>query len=430
VKNLNSSKTKLQKNESLVLFIWILAFIKCLVALMIEGNGWLGADGENYLKIVIAFENEGLFTDDFLAQYFSSGYSFLIYCFGFFTKQYTILLLVWFQILLFSYAMTKFWEFISEILPRNLVSICIVLIALNPTLTLSSFVIGYESILASTIMLFSYYAFRLNNSLVSTRTIFICGFWGGMALLVRPAIYPMLIVMIFFLALKVPRLRWGGALAIFFIISISPAATALRNLEATGHLTIGTSLGTTMLIGAGDKSQGNYLDNGTELDCSVKEDSPAEQDFERVKCAISWHIQNPDDSLSLSAKKISHLFSAWYGPLSQGTMARNPWLYFHPVKNYSNNWLSDIYFGKVGLSLAYLNLGFVILSIVGGALFLKRRKKELEAVILCAPILGIMALSALTVGDHRFRIPIIPQIIPLIIVALLGLWDKKAILRR
>ena len=111
-------------------------------------------------------------------------------------------------------------------------------------------------------------------------------------------------------------------------------------------------------------------------------------------------------------------------------MARNPWLYFHPVKNYSNNWLSDIYFGKVGLSLAYLNLGFVILSIVGGALFLKRRKKELEAVILCAPILGIMALSALTVGDHRFRIPIIPQIIPLIIVALLGLWDKKAILRR
>ena len=198
MKNLNSSKTKLQKNESLVLFIWILAFIKCLVALMIEGNGWLGADGENYLKIVIAFENEGLFTDDFLAQYFSSGYSFLIYCFGFFTKQYTILLLVWFQILLFSYAMTKFWEFISEILPRNLVSICIVLIALNPTLTLSSFVIGYESILASTIMLFSYYAFRLNNSLVSTRTIFICGFWGGMALLVRPAIYPMLIVMIFF----------------------------------------------------------------------------------------------------------------------------------------------------------------------------------------------------------------------------------------
>ena len=48
---------------------------------MIEGNGWLGADGENYLKIVIAFENKGLFTDDILAQYFSSGYSFLIYLF-------------------------------------------------------------------------------------------------------------------------------------------------------------------------------------------------------------------------------------------------------------------------------------------------------------------------------------------------------------
>jgi len=54
----------------------------------------------------------------------------------------------------------------------------------------------------------------------------------------------------------------------------------------------------------------------------------------------------------------------------------------------------------------------------------------LEAVILCAPILGIMVLSALTVGDHRFRIPIIPQIITLILVALLALWDKKAILRR
>jgi len=301
---------------------------------------------------------------------------------------------------------------------------------LNPTLTLSSFVIGYESILASSIMLITYYAFRLNNSLVSTKAIFLCGFWGGIASLVRPAIYPLLVVIILSLALKVPRLRWGGVLTLFFIISVSPTVTALRNLEVTGHFTIGTSLGTTMLFGAGDKSQGNYLENGTELECSVKEDSPAEQDFEKVKCAVLWHIQNPDDSLLLSAKKISHLFSAWYGPLSQGTMARNPWLYFHPVRNYSNNWLSDIYFGRVGLSLAYLNLGFVIFSIIAGALFLKKRKRVMEAVILCVPILGIMALSALTVGDHRFRIPIIPQIITLILVALLGLWDKKAILRR
>jgi hypothetical protein len=205
-----------------------------------------------------------------------------------------------------------------------------------------------------------------------------------------------------------PRLAIISLIASLVITLILPASLIYRNNQANGLNSISTNLGTTMNFGAGENASGGYDDKNTGVDCKTS-GSISQQDTQKVKCVLTWYLQNPIKSLQLFYNKSIYFWSPWVGPLAEGTMARNPWLKINPIVDITSNedGFNLVYgnFGKLvswlwmlsGLGL--LALGFRRIWILG----------EIERVLLGISgsiILSNWLITLVTIGDHRFRLPI------------------------
>jgi hypothetical protein len=122
-----------------------------------------------------------------------------------------------------------------------------------------------------------------------------------------------------------------------------------RNVQAMGFVAISTNLGTTMNIGAGPQSTGGYTNKTTGVECPKALGNPAQIDSARVKCVLQWYISNPLQTARLFWNKTIYFWSPWYGPVANGTMARNPWRVNHP--------LNDTIETQSGANLVYGNTG-------------------------------------------------------------------------
>lgn len=393
------------------IFVLSVAILKVTYAtFFLFGNAWLGADGENYLKIVIIFEKEGFLARDFLANYFPTGYSHLIYLIGKISRELNILLLVLGQTTLFAIAVLKFERMLRYFLSEKLSAAITLFLSLNPTLSLSSLVIGYESVLASCIMLFCYF---LNESLYkrnSNANTFLCGLSGGLAIYVHPAVLPIILAMPCLVLFRPNYREYRRFILLGLIVLLFPIISLSRNYASTNEISFGSSLGTTMLIGAGPNSSGTYLKNDQGLECKTKASNEIRRDRERVLCALIWYSENPSAFLNLSKKKVIALFSPWYSGISMGTMARNPWLLFHPFKTLASERVRIGYLGNTIRLFTLTVLWTWLFLLIIGSIGLYREFGRVFFVLIVVPIIGIIFLTILTVGDHRFRLPIIPQL--------------------
>ena len=114
-------------------------------------------------------------------------------------------------------------------------------------------------------------------------------------------------------------------------------------------------------------------------------------------------------TLKLFYNKSLYFWSPWFGPEANGTMARNPWLTIHPFKNMTKT--------QDGINLLYGNFGKLIswLWLIGGILFLifgfwtlykERREIRLIATIALSIVVCSWLVTLISIGDHRFRLPI------------------------
>ena len=150
------------------------------------------------------------------------------------------------------------------------------------------------------------------------------------------------------------------------------------------------------------------MKEGFGVDCELA-GTAAQQDNQRVRCVLDWYISNPTKALKLFYNKTIYFWSPWYGPVANGTMARNPWLSISPLKNIAStqDGFNSIYggFGKLiswlwllsGLSLFIY--GFIILWRLGS---LERFIGSMAMIAISTNLL----ISLISIGDHRFRIPI------------------------
>jgi hypothetical protein len=228
-------------------------------------------------------------------------------------------------------------------------------------------------------------------------------------------IQPRLIVSGIFINLLWILLRkpWKSAsLLITFSLAITiffPTTLIFRNSKAIGLNTISTNLAGTMNIGAGDKAKGGYASKDVGVEC-VSSGTAAEQHNQLVKCVVDWYLANPVKALNLFYNKSIYFWSPWYGPEANGTMARNPWLKINPIQDIANNSPDGdkLVRGPIGLlvswswflgGLGFLFYGFIILW----------RAKQLERLIGVIAMIAISTswlISLVTIGDHRFRLPI------------------------
>jgi len=376
-------------------------------------GAWLGADGENYLMGYNALLRDGIFSPESILNYWPAGYPLLILFLSLLGKSWVLTTLSIVQSLIFSYAVYFFAKELSKTRLKKFAYLTLLLILFNPTLSLSSIAVGYESLTASGLLLCVGLVIRSfvdKDNKKFVRYLIISSAIFGLLSFVQPRLLVtgLLINLIWVIVWKGFK---AGALIIAISLAITlffPATLIYRNNQAIGINSISTNLGVTMNIGAGDNATGGYIKEGYGVECDLSGTS-AQQDNQRVRCVLNWYLSNAIKAVELFYNKSIYFWSPWYGPLANGTMARNPWLTINPLKNIATT--------QDGFNLVYGGFGKVIswLWLLGGlalllyGYFTLWRQNSLERFIGNLAMVAIATnwlITLFTIGDHRFRIPI------------------------
>ena len=430
---MNSIKIKLQNLDQIKFISWLaiaVFFIKFIIIIRLDpefaldlgkGNGVFlkgilnGSDGENYLNGLLALINDGIFSPEQILSYFPAGYPIVMYLISKLDQDYTFIFLSIIQSLIFSYSAYFLSKYLIQTKLKKYTTIIFLMIILNPTLSLSSIIIGYESLTASgsifiIALLVKFKLLRDKDVKSQVKTVLgasiICGFISFL----QPRLILGLLVIIFITILNKEKIKKTFILIVIStcITIIFPASLVYRNLQATGIKSVSTNLGTTMNLGAGENTKGSYWDKkkGTKCDDDKRENR---SDSEIVKCVLKWYIDNPKKSFELFVYKSIYFWSPWVGPLAEGTTGRNPWLRYGPYNYLSENYFSKLYINeRIEIILSQIWQISTIIFLGVGVLTLIRMK-SIEAflgLILAVLILINWGITLLTIGDNRFRIPI------------------------
>ena len=405
-----------QRNLAKTFMYWALVVfaIKLIVILNITQGAWTGADGENYLKGVEGLLNDGIFSKESTLNYWPAGYPLIIYLLTIFGKSWVLATLSILQSAIFSFAVYFFAKQLSRTRLKNYSYFSLILILFNPTLSLSSIVIGYESLAASGSLLVTGIIIKdlIENqdsrflvNLVYTSVIL------GILTFMQPRLIVGSIVVLFIWVFIRKPMKMAALFSItsLLILLFFPATLIYRNQKSTGVATISTNLGLTMNIGAGDGATGGYDSKKQGVNCDITTTDIGKADSERVACVLKWYVNNPGQVPKLFFNKSIYFWSPWSGPLLSGTMNRNPWLKIDPIKSMEKNpegiklLLSP--FGKL-LAWVWLLSGVFLLFYGFYILWRAKFSERIIGVIALVVILASWAVTLISIGDHRFRVPI------------------------
>ena len=404
----------------------IVFFIKIIIsfnipAFNIEVNGkpflldgiWLGADGESYLKGFDALVRDGIFSSEGILNYWPAGYPLIILFLSVLGKSWVLTSLAISQSLFFSFSAYYFAAQLYRTRLKNYSYLVLLLILLNPTLSLSSLAIGYESLTASG---FLFVIALIIKDLIDKNDKNFIKYLAANSLIfgLLTFMQPRLIVSGLLITLLWVFVRKGiksGSLILIASVAITlfvPATLIYRNNQAVGLNSISTNLGVTMNIGAGDNATGGYIKEGYGVPCTPT-GNVAEQDNQRVRCVVEWYLTNPTKAVKLFYNKTLYFWSPWFGPEANGTMARNPWIKISPIKNIASTQDGvNLVYGSFGKLISWIWLLSGLALLIYGYLTLWRQN-SLERFIANMAMIGISTnwlISLISIGDHRFRIPI------------------------
>ena len=409
------------KYGSVAILIFKIAIISRISAFNFKVSGepflidgaWLGADGENYLTGFKALVSQGVYSEAGILNYWPAGYPLILYFLTLFGKSWVLTTLSIFQTLIYAYAVYFFSKQLSRTRIKKYSFLVFLLISLNPTLALSSIVIGYESLTASGFLLAIGIIIKdfveKNEKKFLINLILTSAIFGLMSFMQPRLIVAGIVVNLLWIfnrkGLKIAYLFVALSLVVTLLF---PATLVYRNNKAIGVNSISTNLGVTMNIGAGDNATGGYMKEGFGVPCELS-GTPSQQDNQRVKCVLTWYLENPAKSLKLFYNKSIYFWSPWFGPVANGTMARNPWLTISPIKSmtYTQEGINTVYgnFGKL-ISWTWL-LGGLALLLYGFQILWRQKSLERLIAILAMFAIAINWLvSLVSIGDHRFRVPI------------------------
>jgi hypothetical protein len=405
-KNINDKR--LSKFTMRLRFFLSLIFIaKVLISINI-GGAWLGADGENYLEGANALLMDGLFSQNGKLLLWPAGYPILIFILAKIKLSWTLYLLSILQSAIFSISI---YFFCKEIYFTKLWKISFgvaAVIALNPTLSLASNVVGYESLTASGYLFILAIILRdirdKNEKNFNRKLSLSSGILSFMCFL-QPRLFLSILIIILWIFFRKPR-NSAVALSVlsFGLVSFLPATLVGRNINANNIFSISNNLGYTLNIGAGPEATGGYIKNAKGVDCPN-----AKKDAEIAICVIKWQFSNPADSARLVFNRAKFFWSPWYGPEANGTMARNPWLIVNPVKAFSNNGPGyNLISGPIGKFFSLILIISQIALLLVGFKWIRSLGATEKIIVDYSLVIVLLSwlISAGTIGDHRFRIPI------------------------
>ena len=404
-----------QRNLAKDFMYWAITvfIIKLIIIGNVQGGIWPGADHEGYTNGLNAIFTEGIFSDKYELNYWPAGYPLFIFLLSVIGKSFVLTTLAIVQSAIYSFAAYFFAAQLAKTRLKKFAYLAFFMILLNPTLTLSSIATGYESLTASGYLIVAGLIIKdfvqKDDKKLLPYIAISSAIFGFMTFLQPRLIVSGILINLLWILIRKP---WKSA---SLIIATSLAATLFfpatliyRNHKAIGLNTISTNLGGTMNIGAGDLAEGGYASKDFGVPCNTS-GTDAQKDSQRVICVLKWYATNPLKASKLFYNKSKFFWSPWKGQLVNGTMARNPWLKIHPVSNIQSTPDGDkLVRGSVGLLISWIwLLGGLFLMVYG--FFILWNLRSLERLI--GSIAGIAIgsswlISLFTIGDHRFRLPI------------------------
>ncbi len=377
-------------------------------------GGWLGADGENYLSGVDGLLQQGYFSDKSILSYWPAGYPILIWILTKISLAHVIFLISFTQSIFYAYAS---YYFVKQLRGTKLQPYMFLIglgIAFNPTLSLSSLAVGYESPIAACMLMVTGLIMKSRqsgNDRGLVLRVISAGLFSALASFMQPrwVLTSIVIAIVWALMYKNRKVQAHILIGVVGIMAIAPAIMIQRNQHSIHKSVISTNLGVTMKLGAGDGTQGGYAHTGPDVPCEPVAPATAVTDNDVVKCVIKWYASHPGKSIRLFINKGWFYWSPWSGPLGNGTMARNPWLKIDPIVNIAKGSQSgnDLVYKSVGRGISFFwVIGCISLFFIG--FFWLRSMKGIYANLAYAtfiPVVISWLVSMGTIGDHRFRIP-------------------------
>jgi hypothetical protein len=404
-----------QRNLSKDFMYWAIAvfIIKLIIISNVQGGAWLGADGENYLKGYDAMVKDGIFSKESFLSYWPAGYPLFILFLSLIGKSFVLTTLAVLQSAIFSFCVYFFAAQLAETRLRKFSYIAFFMMILNPTLSLSSIAVGYESLTASgfiLILALTILNFNKTENQDKKIILLIATTVGFMSFL-QPRLLISGLLICMFLAFRKYHLRLGAVMALLSIIValVMPSTLIYRNNQAINLNTISTNGSAAFNMGAGIGATGGYVTKAVGVPCVTKSTDPTKIENEKIVCILKWYLGNPKESMRLFFNKTIYFWSPWFGPVANGTMARNPWLEINPLKEISSSPDgAKLVFGSFGkvISWAWLLTGLVLLFAGARKLIFNGGTERAIGIVALIIILINWAVALITIGDHRFRVPI------------------------
>ena len=426
------------KQDKKVIFyliaIPVLGFLIKLITMANTPNGgWLGADGENYLSGVDGLIAEGYFSEKSILSYWPAGYPILLW----FLTKISVANLLWIisflQSIFYAYASYYFVKQLRDTKLRPYMFWIGMILAFNPTLSLSSMAVGYESPIAACMLMVVGLIIKSKQS-PNDRGLVIrvigVGAFSALATFMQPrwiltTIVVALIWAIMYKSRKVQALILAGVVG---VMALAPAILIQRNIVSIDKPIISTNISAALRIGTGPETTGGYKKTGPDIKCESK--TPGEQptDGEYLSCALKWYTSNPVKTAQLTWYKSLYFWSPWSGPSANGTMARNPWLKINPIVDIGKNSQdgNDLVYGLAGKVISWLwILANLSLLFYGFWKLIKMGDiyKNLSY-LLMGPILASWIAAVGTIGDHRFRIPTMSLSLALQVIGFIAIKNK------
>ena len=409
-------QVKQSKNVNFyIIAIPVLGFlIKLITMINTPNGGWLGADGENYFSGVDGLLADGYLSDKSILSYWPAGYPILLWGLAKISVTQIIWLISITQTLFYAYASYYFVKQLRDTKLRPYLFLIGIILAINPTLSLSSMAVGYESpIAACMLMVVGLIVKSLqspNDRRLVIRVLGVGGF-SALATFMQPRwlLTSIVIAVVWALMSKSRKVQALILVGVIGVMALAPAILIQRNIASIDKAVISTNLGVTMKLGAGPQTTGGYSHTGPDVPCDPVPPATTVSDNDVVKCVIKWYAANPVKAGKLFVKKGWYYWTPWSGPLGNGTMARNPWLKVNPIMDIARGSQSgnDLVYKSVGKGISFFwVVGCISLFFIG--FFWLRSMKGIYANIAWLtgiPVVISWLISMGTIGDHRFRIP-------------------------
>jgi hypothetical protein len=413
-----SKRARLVKQRNLAkdFMYWAIAvfIIKLMIIGNVQGGAWLGADGENYLTGYDGLVRDGIFSKESILNYWPAGYPLFILFLSLIGKSFVLTTLAVVQSAIFSFSAYFFASQLAKTRLKNFAFLSFSLILFNPTLSLSSIAVGYESIAAAGYLIVAGLIIKdlvqKDDKKILPYLAISSAIFGFLTFIQPRLIVSGILINLLWIFLRKPWKSASLLIAVSLAITLFfPATLIFRNNQATGQNSVSSNLGVTMNIGAGDKAKGGYTTKDIGVSCS-QSGTQSEQDNQLVICVVDWYLANPTKALKLFYNKSLYFWSPWYGPAANGTMARNPWLKISPIKDITENSPdgNKLVFGTAGKLISWVWLLSGVLIAIYGFIILWR-SRAIERVIGSVAVIAIASswlVTLISIGDHRFRLPI------------------------